>query len=110
MHTFATTDGLDLSYETLGLETDPALVLVHGWSGSSKYFCLNASELAKQGIRVVSFDLRFHGQSDKSDHGHHVARLAADLHELLKHLQLSNAFLLGTSMVWPQLALAPLRW
>eukprot|EP00892_Ulva_mutabilis_P007942 jgi/Ulvmu1/551/UM001_0559.1 len=98
MPTFTTTDDLTLSYDSLGKETDPALLLIHGWSGSSKYFCHNASEIAKQGIRVISIDLRFHGDSDKSDHGHHVARLAADLHEMLQHLQLCDVFLLGTSM------------
>lgn len=99
MKSLTASDGQKLSYNILGKDTDPAILLIHGWSGSSKSFCLNASEVAKQGIRVISIDLRFHGESGKSDHGHHIARLAADVHELIQELKLTNVVLLGTSMV-----------
>lgn len=77
----------------------PALVLIHGWSGSSKYFQRNVDELAKS-CRVVTLDLRFHGESDKPAWGFHVARLAADVHALIQGTWLADArpALLGTSL------------
>lgn len=99
MTSITTTDGLKLSYKFVGSEDGPVLLLIHGWSGSSQYFTLNTSDIAKQGIRVLTVDLRFHGESDKSDFGHHVARLAADVHELLQQLRLTDVNMLGTSMV-----------
>ena len=35
-------------------------VLIHGWSGSQKYFALNVEALAHTN-RVITYDLRFHG-------------------------------------------------
>lgn len=72
---------------------------MHGWSGSSQYFTLNASEAAGKGLRVVSYDQRFHGDSAKPDYGLHVARLAADLSALLTKLDLNDVTVVGTSMV-----------
>ena len=74
-------DGCQLHYEEHG-SGSAALLLIHGWSGSSKYFTLNVDELAKK-MLVVTVDLRFHGRSDKPDWGFSVARLAADLSTLL---------------------------
>lgn len=99
MTAITTTDGLKLSYELLGKDVGPVLLLIHGWSGSSRYFTLNTSDLADQGIRVLTVDLRFHGESGQTKHGHHVARLAADVHELLQQLHLKDVHVLGTSMV-----------
>lgn len=36
--------------------------------------------------RVITPDLRGHGESDKPKHGYHVSRLAMDLRELLVHI------------------------
>jgi hypothetical protein len=47
---------------------------------------------------VVRYDLRGHGDSDQPAWGHHVARYAADLRDLLEHLDLSNVTLVGASM------------
>ena len=42
-------------------------------------------EMAKH-FQVVALDLRSHGDSDKPKWGYHVARLAADLRDLLEVL------------------------
>lgn len=93
-----TTDGVRLSYGRHGRLGGPVVVLVHGWSGSQHYFDLNTRPLANQGCTVYTYDQRFHGESDKPTWGYHVARLAADLHELLTQLDLTEVTLVGTSM------------
>jgi len=91
-------DGVKLRY-TEHSTKGPPVVLIHGWSGSSKYFALNVAELA-QTCRVVTMDLRFHGESDKPAWGFSVARLAADLHTLITSTQLSigKPAVLGSSL------------
>jgi pimeloyl-ACP methyl ester carboxylesterase len=114
---FRTKDDVRLVYE-VG-KGDPAtttssspVVLVHGWSGSRRYFddsfaaLLNAPSPPP---RVVRYDLRGHGDSDKPEWGYHVARYAADLKEFLEHLDLTDVTVVGTSMgcaiIWSYLEL-----
>jgi mitochondrial fission protein ELM1 len=41
-----TNDGIRLAYERAGT-AGPVVVLIHGWSGSRKYFCHNIAALAE---------------------------------------------------------------
>lgn len=62
-------------------------MLIHGFSGSGAYFIRNAPLLAAAGYGVVCPDLRGHGDSQTTEGGYHVARLAADLRDLVVHLR-----------------------
>lgn len=97
MQHITTNDGVRLCYKETGPSDGPPLVMIHGWSGSKEYFTLNVEPLARK-CRVFSFDLRFHGESDKPAWGFHVARLAADLHDLIGALRLTKPALLGSSL------------
>eukprot|EP00803_Ostreobium_quekettii_P007367 evm.model.scf_89.4 EVM.evm.TU.scf_89.4 scf_89:8566-11639(+) len=96
MDTITTNDGVKIAYEKVGGSGNP-LVLIHGWSGSRRYFDLNVRDLATAAV-VYRLDLRFHGDSDKPQWGFHIARLAADLQNFLEALDLTEVTLLGTSM------------
>jgi pimeloyl-ACP methyl ester carboxylesterase len=81
------------------------VVLVHGWSGSRRYFDSVIPALARRGCAVLAPDLRWHGDSaEGSPPGgtSHVARLGADLAELLAACAEAAAaprvLLVGTSM------------
>jgi pimeloyl-ACP methyl ester carboxylesterase len=41
-----TNDGVRLAYEQAGT-AGPVVVLIHGWSGSRRYFCHNIAALAE---------------------------------------------------------------
>ncbi|KAI2628521.1 alpha/beta-hydrolase [Hypoxylon sp. NC1633] len=76
--------------EAPATETTPyqnCIILIHGFSGSSEYFARNFDELSRAHW-VVAPDLRGHGRSGRPRGGYHVARLAADLRDLLAHLRL----------------------
>lgn len=88
-------DGVQLYYESIG--SGNPLILIHGWSGSSKVFVHNFEALAES-FRVIRFDLRGHGESDKPNHGFHLSRLAMDLLNLLDHFELNRVALLGCSL------------
>ncbi|KAI1763371.1 alpha/beta-hydrolase [Hypoxylon sp. FL1150] len=71
------------------------VLLLHGFSGSSAYFARNYAALSAR-FWVVAPDMRGHGRSGRPRGGYHVARLAADLRELVLHLRASRASALET--------------
>ena len=95
MQTFTTSDGVKIAYSQTGEGKN--LVMVHGYGCSSLYFKRNIPVLAKK-FKVTAIDLRGHGESEKTAKGPRVSRLAADIHELLEHLGISDAVYLGWSM------------
>jgi predicted alpha/beta-fold hydrolase len=102
--TITTSDGVELFYEHFGSATvanrnvsKPVVVLIHGWSGSRHYWDLNVRLIARH-CKVVTFDLRHHGDSGKPNFGFHVARLASDLRDVLVSLELTQVTVVGASM------------
>ena len=102
---FRTNDGCRLVYEVAhgrrSSLSDSPVVLIHGWSGSRRYFDDSFAVLHSAHNHppaVIRYDLRGHGESDKPEWGYHVARYAADLRDLIFHLNLENVTLVGTSL------------
>jgi len=91
-------DSTKLFYEEAG-QGQP-LVMIHGWTFSGRFF-RNVVPALSEHARVITPDLRGHGRSDKPGHGYRVARLAADLRDLLTALDLRDATLLGWSLGCP---------
>ncbi len=90
-----TNDGVRLHYVERG--AGDALVMIPGWSQTAAQFDAQLEGLAS-GRRVIAFDMRGHGESDKPDHGYKIQRLAMDLRNALEALGLERASLLGHSM------------
>ena len=76
----------------------PPVVLVHGWKGSHRLWDPTAVALVAGGHRVVAFDLRGMGESDKPRSAYDFDVFADDLAELLERLELEDATLVGWSM------------
>jgi pimeloyl-ACP methyl ester carboxylesterase len=91
-------DGARIYYEDRG-EGQPIL-LVHGWTCSSRFWQKNVAELAKE-FRVVTLDLRGHGNSSKILGGHTIAQYARDVREIIELLQLEELTLAGWSLGGP---------
>jgi non-heme chloroperoxidase len=72
----------------------PALVLVPGWTMTAEIWQGQMDFFSKD-HRVVSFDPRGQGLSGKPAHGYDSRRRARDIHELIRHLHLGPAVLLG---------------
>ena len=87
--------GVRLAYDDRG--SGRPVLLVHGVSMSRRFFERNLDPLAQR-FRVVSVDLRGHGESPASEGGHTVAQYARDLHELIDRLDLQGAVAVGWSM------------
>ncbi|MFC7365081.1 MULTISPECIES: alpha/beta fold hydrolase [Bhargavaea] len=95
MSFFKTSDGVKLFYVDKG-EGRP-IVLIHGWSGDHTTFAEPIESLSRD-FRVVAYDLRGHGQSERPDQGLTLRRFAQDLEELMEQLGLTEVTLAGHSM------------
>jgi len=74
------------------------VVLIHGWSLGAAIWTLQVDWLASQGVRVIAYDRRGHGGSDKPATGYDFDTLAADLAQVLDQLDLHDVTLVGHSM------------
>ncbi|MGH9678530.1 MAG: alpha/beta fold hydrolase, partial [Candidatus Acidiferrales bacterium] len=93
-----TSDGAKIYYEDEG-EGQPIL-LVHGWTCSSRFWRKNVPVLARA-FRVVTLDLRGHGKSSKTLDGHTIRQYARDVRAVIEHLGLREAVLVGWSLGGP---------
>lgn len=91
-----TEDGVRLRLSDRG-HGAPPIVLVHGWKGSHRLWDQVTARL--EGTRrVVAFDLRGMGESDKPRCDYSFDELAGDLGHVLGALDLRDATLVGWSM------------
>ncbi|MBB1513092.1 MULTISPECIES: alpha/beta fold hydrolase [unclassified Tessaracoccus] len=97
MPTFTTADDVTLHYTDTGGRGRP-LVLVHGWPLSGEAFARNLPAFVEAGHRVITYDRRGFGQSDKPAGDVDYDVLADDLEALIQDLDLQGAVLLGFSM------------
>ncbi len=74
------------------------VVLIHGWPLSGEAFKLQVGVFADAGYRVITYDRRGFGRSDKPLTGYTYDTLAEDLHDLITELDLTDLTLVGFSM------------
>lgn len=95
---FATSDGLELSVESVGAPDRPVLLFAHGFGQTRGAWTATMQALASQGYRCVSFDSRGHGESDRLPGGdYHMQQFAEDLLALAR-AQGRPPILVGASM------------
>ncbi|MDN4172808.1 alpha/beta hydrolase [Nocardioides sp. SOB77] len=92
-----TSNGITLHHRDTGGEGRP-VVLIHGWPLSGASWAPQVSALTSAGYRVVEYDRRGFGASDKPESGYDYDTLAADLAGLLDALDLRDVALVGFSM------------
>lgn len=78
--------------------TGRPVVLIHGWPLSGESWKGQVPAFADAGYRVVTYDRRGFGRSDKPDTGYTYDTLTEDLHTLLVELNLNDVTLVGFSM------------
>lgn len=74
------------------------VILIHGWPLSGAAWKYQVSDLKHAGFRVVTYDRRGFGDSDKPIAGYDYKTLAKDLAGLIDALDLSDVTLVGFSM------------
>lgn len=86
---------IDVHYETHG--AGEPLVLIHGLGSSTDDWAPQLPDLARH-FRVITYDVRGHGRSDKPRGPYSVRQFADDALSLLEHLKVGPAHVLGISM------------
>lgn len=87
---------VQLSYKDYG--SGRPVVLIHGWPSSKDMWEYQIDDLVNAGLRVVKYDRRGFGKSDKPWDGYDYDTLTDDLHAILEELDLTDAVLVGFSM------------
>lgn len=77
--------------------TGPEVVLIHGLASDLAFWYLGIVPLLARGFTVTAFDLRGHGYSAMPPEGYTSRDLAADTLELMDHLGIARAHLVGHS-------------
>jgi pimeloyl-ACP methyl ester carboxylesterase len=90
--------GGDLNYTDEGDRDDPAIVLLHGFAASLRWWDRVAPELANRGLRVIRFDLLGHGGSEKPRDGYAPDEQARLVAAALDKLHVRRATVVGHSM------------
>ena len=83
-------------------EGDP-IILVHGFASSKNVnwvYPTWVSELKKDSRRVIAFDNRGHGESDKlyNSEEYEISTMAGDIAALMRHLSIGRADIMGYSL------------
>jgi len=89
-------DGVKLYYEEAGAG-EPAMLLVHGWTCNHTHWAAQVAHFSKT-HRVVSVDLRGHGQSDAPQQEYTLEGFADDLAWMIGELALDRPIVCGHSM------------
>ena len=74
------------------------VILIHGWPLSKEMWEYQLEPLVSAGLRVIKYDRRGFGKSDKPWSGYDYDYLAADLKGLIDELELEDVTLVGFSM------------
>jgi non-heme chloroperoxidase len=97
---FKTSDGVELHYLDAG--SGPPILFEPGWSMPAWIWDAQIRHFAEH-FHVVALDPRSQGESDKPTEGNSCERRAQDIKELIEHLKLDPAVLVGWSLGVPEL-------
>jgi pimeloyl-ACP methyl ester carboxylesterase len=92
-------DGTSIHYEVTGMG-DPALVFVHGWLGSTRWWDAQRDHFAPR-HRIVALDLAGHGRSGSGRTEWSIARYADDVRAVVRAVGAPRVVLVGHSMSGP---------
>ncbi|WP_034924010.1 alpha/beta fold hydrolase [Gillisia sp. CAL575] len=90
------TEEVNIFYEDFG--KGHAVILIHGWPLSHRMWEYQIEEIVNAGFRCIAYDRRGFGESDKPWGKYDYDTLASDLNNLIDHLELTDAILVGFSM------------
>ena len=94
---FAEFDDGTIHYHDEGTPTGPALVLAHAL-GTGVHLWDNILPLLPEGLRVVRYDARGHGQSSTPPAPYSMGALIRDAERLMDHLNLRESIFVGLSI------------
>ena len=104
---FTTKDGTEIFYKDWG--TGRPVVFSHGWPLNADAWEAQMWHLSQNGFRTIAHDRRGHGRSTQTFAGNDMDTYADDLLQLIEHLNLRDAVLVGHSTGGGEAALVAAR-
>ncbi|MDJ0754549.1 MAG: alpha/beta hydrolase [Ardenticatenaceae bacterium] len=89
-------NGIELQVEDYE-HSGEAVIFLH-FSGANLMMWRPAVPFFQDNFRLVMLDLRGHGRSDRPETGYHIDQMARDVAELMTHLQVERAHVIGSSL------------
>ena len=97
-HTVLGGGGIRLHVEEVGPRDAPPILFLHGFSSSGQVWCKQTESGLAREFRLVTLDLRGHGQSEKPRDAYGDSRLwAEDIQAVIETLELDHPLLVGAS-------------
>jgi 3-oxoadipate enol-lactonase len=94
---FANVNGIKICYKIYGREKDFPIICVHGFGSKKETWIAQVGDLSKQ-FKVIIFDLRSAGKSDRPKIPFTMDILATDIAGLMDFLKIKKAHCLGFSL------------
>ncbi|PRA78696.1 alpha/beta hydrolase [Ochrobactrum sp. MYb29] len=92
-----TKDGVAIFFKDWGPKDAQPIVFHHGWPLSGDDWDNQMLFFLAKGYRLIAHDRRGHGRSSQVSDGHDMDHYAADVAEVITHLDLQNAIHVGHS-------------
>lgn len=93
-----TSDGIRLRYEVAGRRDGQPLLMIQGLGTDSRGWVAQRRHFVRLGYRVITFDNRGVGRSDKPFGSYDLERMAIDAIEVLDAAGVGSAHVMGASM------------
>jgi len=97
MTNFADVNGIKICYKIHGKNNDTPLILVSGWTLKKEMWIAQVGPLSEH-FKVITFDNRGCGKSDRPDIPYTMDLFASDLAGLMDHLKINRANLMGYAL------------
>ncbi len=92
---FLKNNGINIYYEIIG-EGSP-LFLINGLGGDTRFWQQSVKKL-KSSFKIISYDMRCAGKSNKPDKQFSINDLADEAYALIQYLKIGKTYVLGFSM------------
>lgn len=103
------TDGIRIHYEVLGRKSSPAVLMIQGLGADKHGWDMQRIPLARH-YRVIAFDNRGAGRSDKPHGTYSLEQMATDAMTVLDAVGAEHAHVVGASMGGAISQIIALRW
>ncbi|MNZ40578.1 4,5:9,10-diseco-3-hydroxy-5,9,17-trioxoandrosta-1(10),2-diene-4-oate hydrolase [compost metagenome] len=89
--------GVRTRYLEAGSQDSPAVILLHGATGSLEYFCANIAALAKH-FRVIAVDMIGNGLSEAPDYPYTPSVYRTHVRDFMDAMNIGKASLIGVAL------------
>jgi len=89
--------GRAVHYQQLNEQAADTVLLVHGMFSNLAVYYFHIAPILAQHFRVVMYDMKGHGMSDRAESGYDLDAMAADMQALMQVLELPAVHLAGYS-------------